>query len=484
MKQINYYLMKKLFLIIFLFNPAILINIAFAQPLTWQKLYDTPDHVNNYSYDACDALNGNYFISGFTYIGKINLYKINKYGDVIWNRLIDGLQSQTRSIVSSGDGGCIMVGLGSQSTKIDSNGSVVWNKIYNDNPQLWDIEKTSDGGYISCGTVNNYTQWYIIKIDSNGDFQWDRTGLLSSYIVLYSCTETTDNGYLFYGTYSDANLNGSGIALKVNNQGNTIWQRNYTVTTYGSTFGNSCTKISNYYLFSGYAADTAHIGYSYLIKTNINGDTINTLKYYYPYDQGGPVNDCKVINFNRIAIASTINTTQSGFYSRILIIDSNGAIIHQKDFQSIPGHNSFLELRSIVPLPDGGILSSGYADYFDNNNVDAFVIKTDSALNAPPPIGIIKINTEIPKEFVLYPNYPNPFNSSTVFSFSLSKQGLTELLIYDINGKLIESLFGEKLNPGNYKLNWNANNFASGIYFLEIKFERTYIKTQKILLIK
>jgi len=471
--------MKKLFFI-FLFSPAILINITFAHPLTWQKLYDTPDHVNNYCYDACDALNGNFFISGFT-DQKFNLYKINQYGNVIWNLYVNGLQSQPRSIVSSGDGGCVIIGLGSRSMKIDSIGNIVWQKNYNSNPQLWDIEKTSDGGYIACGTVA-YRQWYILKIDLNGDFQWDRTGPVASWAVFYSGIEANGSGFVFYGTYSDSNFNGYGLALKVDNNGNTNWQKLFTTSEMvGDTYGSVVAKTNTAYFFGGNAAINGPSQIAYAIKTNLNGDSIGILKNSFPRLQVR-LSDFKIINDNKFAYSVVLDTETAYNYSKIIFCDSTGQVIRQKEFRGVM--YSTLELRSILLLPDGGILSAGYADYFNKNNFDAFAVKTDSTLNAPPPIGIIKISNEVPHDFILHPNYPNPFNSSTLIKFSLSKKGLIELLIFDLKGELIDKLIREELNPGEYKVNWNANNNASGVYFLTMNFQSNIIKTHKMLLIK
>ncbi len=88
------------------------------------------------------------------------------------------------------------------------------------------------------------------------------------------------------------------------------------------------------------------------------------------------------------------------------------------------------------------------------------------------PIGIKQISSSVPKQFKLYQNYPNPFNPATTIKFDIPsiKTGLIQvtLKIYDILGKEITSLLNNKLGPGRYEVKWNANNFASGIYFYKL----------------
>jgi len=57
------------------------------------------------------------------------------------------------------------------------------------------------------------------------------------------------------------------------------------------------------------------------------------------------------------------------------------------------------------------------------------------------------------------------------------------LQVYDIKGRMVEALVNEKIEPGTYKINWNASNHPSGVYFLKMETGQ-YIKTQKMILLK
>jgi Secretion system C-terminal sorting domain len=102
-------------------------------------------------------------------------------------------------------------------------------------------------------------------------------------------------------------------------------------------------------------------------------------------------------------------------------------------------------------------------------------------------VGITNNNNEIPKEFKLYNNYPNPFNPSTVIHFDIPKQSFTKLIVYDVLGKEISTLVNQQLQPGTYEVNWNASNEPSGIYFYKLSATGgagNYIDVKKMVLIK
>jgi blue copper oxidase len=93
-------------------------------------------------------------------------------------------------------------------------------------------------------------------------------------------------------------------------------------------------------------------------------------------------------------------------------------------------------------------------------------------------------NITLPNDFVLFPAYPNPFNPTTTIRFKLVKsQQNASLRIYDISGRLVETLLNEKLIAGEHEIKWNGGNNPSGVYF--ISFETgEFFSNQKIILIK
>lgn len=98
-------------------------------------------------------------------------------------------------------------------------------------------------------------------------------------------------------------------------------------------------------------------------------------------------------------------------------------------------------------------------------------------------IGVPQISSDIPARFSLYRNYPNPFNPVTNIRYEIPKTSHVRLVIYNALGQEIESLVNETLQPGSYKVVWNANNYPSGVYFFKLTAE-DYTETRKMILLK
>jgi len=97
-------------------------------------------------------------------------------------------------------------------------------------------------------------------------------------------------------------------------------------------------------------------------------------------------------------------------------------------------------------------------------------------------------NPLISNELTILGNYPNPFNPSTMISFSLPDNSNTTLSIFNAKGQLIKTIITEFLSAGTYQFNWNGKdekdkNVSSGIYFFKVKTD-TEVKTGKMLLLK
>ena len=95
----------------------------------------------------------------------------------------------------------------------------------------------------------------------------------------------------------------------------------------------------------------------------------------------------------------------------------------------------------------------------------------------------ISTNGEIPKEFRLYNNYPNPFNPSTKIKFDLPKSENVKLIVFNQLGQEVASLINEELVSGSYEYTFNADKISSGVYFYKIITE-SFTDTKKMLLLK
>ena len=91
------------------------------------------------------------------------------------------------------------------------------------------------------------------------------------------------------------------------------------------------------------------------------------------------------------------------------------------------------------------------------------------------------------EKFHLFPNYPNPFNSTTTIRFQidldLANSHEQTLTIFDIGGRMVEKLLDQKMQQGQHEIQWIASDLPSGVYFIQLR-SNNYIKSQKILLLK
>ena len=113
-------------------------------------------------------------------------------------------------------------------------------------------------------------------------------------------------------------------------------------------------------------------------------------------------------------------------------------------------------------------------------------------------IGIKQIGSNVPDKFSLSQNYPNPFNPATKIRFSIpllrgvsADGGRCVLLkVYDILGREVQTLVNESLQPGIYEVDFDGNNFSSGVYYYTLSVRQAgsstgdYFVTKKMVLIK
>jgi hypothetical protein len=95
----------------------------------------------------------------------------------------------------------------------------------------------------------------------------------------------------------------------------------------------------------------------------------------------------------------------------------------------------------------------------------------------------INSSTDFIPTIKLHDAYPNPFNPTTTISFDLPYAAIVTLKIFDITGRLIETILSETLEAGNHKRTWNADRFSSGVYFLRLE-SGNYIESRKLLMLK
>jgi hypothetical protein len=113
---------------------------------------------------------------------------------------------------------------------------------------------------------------------------------------------------------------------------------------------------------------------------------------------------------------------------------------------------------------------------------DGFVYWTDE-FSIPGVTDISDRKEKIPTDFTLYQNYPNPFNPKTVISYALPVTCHAELSIYNILGQKVATLVNNKLPAGSYEVEFNGQNFSSGVYLYRIQ-SGEWQDVKKMLLLK
>jgi hypothetical protein len=110
---------------------------------------------------------------------------------------------------------------------------------------------------------------------------------------------------------------------------------------------------------------------------------------------------------------------------------------------------------------------------------DGVILKTSNGGN----VSIGNLNSELADKYFLSQNYPNPFNPETKIQFSIPKNGLVKIVVYDMLGREVKELVNEFKQQGSYNVSFNGANFSSGIYFYKLITD-DFIETKKMILVK
>jgi len=175
--------------------------------------------------------------------------------------------------------------------KTDSEGNELWNKTYGgaDSEYAYSVWQTTDGGYVLGGyttVLPDGAAWFV-KTDSSGNEQWNET---YPHARLYSLQQTADEGYVLAGTmylpYSGQNDYSDFWLLKTDSYGNTQWDRTYDCTQWNESGGDEAYSVQQTtdggYILAGYTdrlVDQMLIGYLWVVKADVDGNLQTDLAY-------------------------------------------------------------------------------------------------------------------------------------------------------------------------------------------------------------
>jgi hypothetical protein len=141
-------------------------------------------------------------------------------------------------------------------------------------------------------------------------------------------------------------------------------------------------------------------------------------------------------------------------------------------YDTYPSNNStnFNGCWGVYMFPSGKIIAS-------DRQTGLYVVRPTVVT------GVSNSGNTTPSSFSLAQNYPNPFNPSTTIKFSLPKNSFVNIKVYDITGKETAQLVDDYKTAGEYEVNYDAANLASGIYFYTLKTDG-FTDTKKMMLVK
>ena len=120
-------------------------------------------------------------------------------------------------------------------------------------------------------------------------------------------------------------------------------------------------------------------------------------------------------------------------------------------------------------LTESGDMIPVHGDIPESNNMGIFFVSLSGEV--------------IPEGLVVSSAYPNPFNPSTSFEFGLSSSDHINVVVYNINGRIVETLVDGVMQAGYHQVTWDASEQSSGIYFVKLV-TSIGTSTQKVVLIK
>ena len=255
-----------------------------------------------------------------------------------------------------------------------------WQKTFggSNRDRGYSVQQTTDGGFIIAGYTDSfgagYSDVYLIKTDHNGDMQWQKTFGGSHSDYGYSVQQTSDSGYIIAGSTESYGAGFSDVYLiKTDTDGNSQWQK-----TFGgiySEYARSVRQTSDggYIIAGGIYPYTTHDPNIYLVKTDSNG-TSQWQKIYGVVDNGESVYSVQQTTDGGYIMAGDIYFRDPTNYDVYLIkTDPNGNTQWQKTFG---GNDSDVGL-SAQQTADGGYIIAGYTGSYETGGQDVYVIKTD-----------------------------------------------------------------------------------------------------------
>lgn len=246
--------------------------------------------------------------------------------------------------------------------KIDHNGNTVWNRTYGGPSfdQAYSLIITSDGGFALAGITDSFdadSDFWLIKTDTEGNMQWNQTYEAGAYDCAYSLIEASDGGYVLAG-HSSFILQNSWV-IKTDPTGIMQWNK-----TYGQGEIQCLIETSD----GGFAFVLG----SQLFKIDVSGN----VKWNQEYD--GTVYSLIEMPDGGYAMAGITNSAGAGLADFWLSrTDSYGNLTWSRTYGGSYDDIAY----SLVATSDEGFALAGKTHSFDVGQGDFWLVKTDASGN-------------------------------------------------------------------------------------------------------
>jgi predicted outer membrane repeat protein len=272
--------------------------------------------------------------------------------------------------------------------------------------------------------------------------------------------------------------------------------------TLTNTNGDTCDIFYNIYLdplFANPASHDYHLTWTnWPTPDSTKSPCIDAGDPASPYDPDNTISDMGTFYYPQPLIAVSDTLLDFGIVDigqqmdLPLTIRNNGTAALRlqivSNINSVFTHNWSIEDSLILPN-DSLTISVTFMPTDTNLVIDTLLIENDDKPLQVQLSGKGKIvsgiedHSELPRAYALYPAYPNPFNPATTIKFDLPQTSQVILAIYNILGEKVKTLVTDRLPAGTYEYQWDASQFASGIYLYQLRANK-YVNTRKIILIK